>query len=507
MDALAMPRGFSMLEVVIAMAIMLATLAAVMLASFGNQSLLEDGALESGARVVAKGLLAEEAARAERDFNLVNPIAATTGGYAASTSVALLPDYLTKQVSATASWTDALGRARSLTLVTLLADFEHALGGDTCSSALEGDWNAPRMANYALAPGDLLPGASAPGAPVTALDASHGLLYAAASTTSATTNPTLFLFDISNAGAEPLFRASLDNASASKAGLSAVHAVGTYLYAASAVGADFSTCTPGASCAQLQIVDASVPSAPRIVENYLLPTTSPAFVTGSGGQATGKALAYEDGLLFLGLTKTATGPEFNIIDVRDPTAPAWIGGYSVGRSVNAIAVRGQYAYLATDDNMTGGEAVVVLDITDPSSPVRVASWSASGAGFAKSIAVVGATLYLGRTYASGSQKEFYVLDASSVANGLATLGSADIGTVSHRVSVNAVVVRDTLAFLLTTSDFELWNIADPSAIGPAIPPLALPPGALGTALDCEGNTLYVGSGVGAEGYLSVVTAH
>lgn len=485
--------GFSTLEAVIALAIMLSTLSAVLLTVYGNQSLLIDGALVSTAREKAQLLLTEETARAALDFNLVNPITATTSdGYTISASVSLLPDYLTKRVASTASWHDALAHEHHVTFTTLLTNFTHAIGGDTCDSTPTGDWTEPAHTSYALSPGDLLPAVAVAGAVVSDVDAYHGTLAITTSATNAANSPSLFLFDITNQSVRPVFVSSIDNATSTKYGPVAVRLVGDVAYLADG------------HRAALQVVDVGTPRVPTIAADFAIPSTTPAFVTGSN--VTGKSLAYEDGLLYLGLSKTATGPEFNIIDVHNPLSPQWMGGYGIGRSVNAITIQGDYAFLATDDNTTGGQAVAVLNVSDPTHPRRVATWSASGAGYAKSLTTVGNTLYVGRTYISGTQKELHVLDASRVADGLATLGSADIGTVAHRVGIYRLIVRDTLALLLTSDDIEFWNSGDPLHIGPTTASVPLPGGSAGTSLDCEGNYLYAGSASADTGYLTVLTA-
>ncbi len=493
-----MQRGFSTLEAVLAMAIFVSAIAAVMLTESGNQSLLADGALAGSAREDARALLAEEAARALKDFNLVNPI--RNASASASARVSLLPDYLTKLVTAAATWKDELGRTHTTELSTLLTNFEHATGGDTCSSALEGDWSSPTAKSYSLSPGDLLPGNEI-GAAVSGLDAYHDTLYVTADEGS---GATLFLFDTSSEG-KPRFIASVDNARGTDGGLAGVLAAGDYAYLADSHSRD-ADCMPGTDCAQLQVADVKDPKRPEIVASYLIPTTTPSFVKGSGGQAAGKALAYQDGFLYLGLSKTANGPEFNVIDVRDPGSPKWLGGYGIGRSINAIVIDRGHAYLSTDDNKSGGRAVAVLDISDPKHPYQIASWSAPGAGFANGIRKIGDTLYLGRSYASGAQEEFHELDASRPEEGLPILAGADIGTAAHHASVRSLIIRDTLAFLLTNDDIELWDIGDAEHIGPAAAPIPLPEGSQGIALDCEGNRLYAASNAGDTGYVTILSA-
>jgi hypothetical protein len=483
-------RGFLTLEALLAMAIMLTTLSAVLLSTFGNASLLSDSARTLEARSLASALLAEEEARAEDDFNLVNPIASvTSGGYTSSTSVELLPDYLTKHVSAVASWVDEIGRTRSVTLTTLLTNYNDTTG-DTCSSALAGDWAHPLATSAQLGT-----------TPLAAGDISHAKLYAVASTTGAAANPTFFAYDISNPAAPTLLN-SIDTMPSSPLGMSAVQAGGNYAYAAG-----LSACSKGTNCGQLQIVNVSDPAHLAVAGHLLLATSTAPFAKDSGGNPTpANTLFYKDGIAYLGLQKTSGGDEFNAIDVRDPANPVWLGGYAVGRGVNSIAVRSGYAYLATDDNTTGGKAVLVLDVRSPTNIVAAGgSFTASGAGFAKALAAVGSTLYLGRSYANGTQKEFYTLDAGDPTHALPALGSADTASTTHQASIRGLRVRDYLAFLLTTTGLEWWDMSGTTITQAGA--AAYPAASLGTGIDCEGNTVYVLSASGSTSYLTALVAY
>src|SRR6185295_20334181 len=85
----------------------------------------------------------------------------------------------------------------------------------------------------------------------------------------------------------------------------------TYAYVGNAHDPNFKTCTQGASCSQMQVIDVSSSTAPSVVSsaNFLLPTSTAPFVWGnspSGGndQAVGKSIFYNNGYIYLGLTTT-----------------------------------------------------------------------------------------------------------------------------------------------------------------------------------------------------------
>lgn len=235
---------------------------------------------------------------------------------------------------------------------------------------------------------------------------------------------------------------------------------------------------------------------------------------GLSGGAVGNAVFYKDGYLYLGLANSS-GPEFTIIDVHNPlNIPATpTGTYEVGAGINSIFVRGNYAYLATDNNT---QEYIVLSLADLLHPQFVGAYNAPGNnttgntwGLGKSLYTVGDTLYAGRNWTnSGSTPQLVVLDTSAATP--AAVGSGK--TLGTNMSLRGIVVRDYLAFLLTGSDtqggnLQIANVRDPLNI-PATASIPLQSGGKGgAALDCEGNYLYAASTDAAnKGYLTVITA-
>lgn len=268
----------------------------------------------------------------------------------------------------------------------------------------------------------------------------------------------------------PQFISGLGTNSAVQTGFNAVTTNGPFAYIAT---------NSGSSSGQLQIINIQQ-NPPVVVSTLKIPS-----VTGSGGQGIGKSIFYSHGYVFLGLTKTLTRPEFNIIDVIDPTQPTWIGGYRVGNAVNAIEVRNNYAYIATPN----AQELITLDVSNPTNPHVVGGYQApDDIGNGKSLYTVGNTLYFGRTV-TGSNPELYILDNTNPENLISSTGSYEIGS-----SINSLIVRDSLAFLITTNgQFQIYNIASSTDITPFTSTIALPSGGIGDSMDCEGNTLFITS--------------
>ncbi len=482
--------GFSTLEILIAMAILAICLTAVILVLFGSQSMMVDSQINSEALTKAQELLEKEQALARKDFKLVNPIAPVTDGiYQKKIDVygsANPSDFFTKKITATVSWTGEYNRQLSVQLSALVTDFENAVGGDTCSSVLTGDWTNPNPP-VSIFVGNIN---SASLYPAISVDAYKQKLYVAISDAVDPDFPTLFVYDITNPSA-PFLLSSIDNDTGIgiTAGINAIHATDKYLFAAKATG-------PGSG--QLQVFDITGLTPPVNFEVL--------GVTGTGDQAIGNSIFYKDGYIYLGLTTTGSGPEFHIIDAHDPTTlglsevGSWPpAGGSLSNNINDIYVKGRYVYLAhpTDISSPYVEEITVLDISNPTNPQRVGGYNApDDDGYGKSIYSVGDTLYLGRIVTAGNP-EFYILDSSNL-SGISEIASQEISE-----DVNGLLVRDYLAFLITNNQFQIWRIDNPSSISNYYSVSF----AGGTSLDCEGNYLYASSiDSSYNGYLSVISA-
>jgi hypothetical protein len=478
--------GFSTIEIMIAMMIILLTVSATIFVSFGNQSMGVDSATNAEAININQKTLESMQALARKDFKLVNSSSTTeTSGaltYTKQVTVTTDPfntgDYFTKKVKSVISWPGTYGRTPSVSITSLVTNFENAIGGDTCDSNLSGNWALPTIKSTL----NIV-------SPVTSIDAYKKFLYVTVGSTANKTDPTLFVFNISDP-ANPLFLGSVDNASTSKTnGLSGVRIIEDtinnkkYALVSNAISADFTTCTQSVTCAQLQIFDVTNPSSGSFSSQT--PINLKISNTGDGGQAVGNSIFYRNGYVYLGLT-TGGGPEFNIIDVHNPLSPYLVGTYNVGDGVNTIYVSGNYAYLGSPNT----NELIILDISNPTSPTKVGSYNAStGSGHGKSVYVVGDKLYLGKTTGAGA--DFHILNNTNPASMLTQFGSGlDVGSY---ISVNAVIVRDYLTFLLDSNNLQILNTSSPGAITSYSSPVGI---TSGSAMDCEGNNIFAGNDFG-----------
>jgi Tfp pilus assembly protein PilV len=508
--------GFSTLEMLIAMAILIMVISAVILVSFGSQSMLIGSQTNAEALNIAQGLLEKAQADSRKDFNLVNPVATTTtaDGFTSSVNV-VQTDYFTKLVTATVEFPEDSGRRGTTVLSAVVTNFNNAVGGDTCSSILLDSsgkpntdaWKTPQVIksfgdssnNFSTLTG------ITDNYPITDVDAYKGKLYITINNSGAATDtvPTFFVFDINNPNTIlPISGDFVDNDLTKQSGLNAVAVaedVSTttkkiYAYVASA-----SSITKG----QLQVIDVS--SVPPVVVSSL-PV---------GGQGAGNSIFYKDGYVYLGLKASTSGPEFHIIDVHTPTNPQEVGHWpkigSLNYDINSIYMRGRYAYLATLDSKN----LIVLDISNASDPVEVGSFNDGGGNYGKSVFLAGNVLYLGRT---GGGTELSILDESDP---VTTTPPVLYSESSINESVDGIIVRGklntqtsqlppALAFLLTPSNFMIFDVSDSKNIGQwGTEPLETDTFGSSTfepVLDCEGNNFFVGSNDSSNnGYISVIT--
>jgi len=80
-----------------------------------------------------------------------------------------------------------------------------------------------------------------------------------------------------------------------------------------------------------------------------------------------------------------------VIDVRDPANPVWVGGCDTPGDVLHVAAAGNYAYLAIT-NVDGSGSLQVIDVSNPAKPVRMGRCDTPGS--ARGVAVVGDHAYV-----------------------------------------------------------------------------------------------------------------
>lgn len=505
--------GFVTLEIIIALAIIVITISTITLVTFGNQSILTDSVTGSQALTLSKQMLQLSEANVQKDFKLVQPFSTTTDIYSANLDVSS-PDFFTKKLTSTITWAQGTLRPQHITLQKIITDYDTDTD-DTCDSTPSVTWahiyTKNTQTDFATLISDPTHNYS-----ISDVNAYKNKLYITTDTTSTKTDSTFFIFDITDYS-HPTLLSHLDNTPTTVAGLNAVtiasSTLGSYAYVLNATQSNFATCSQGKNCAQLHIIDITSASNPILITNYKIPATTTPFVTGSNNKAVGQSIFYSNGYLYIGLSKTTTGPEFNIIDVHDPQHPQWVGGYAVGYTINKIFVKNNFAYLAhtTDNTGTPQEQLSIIDVSTPTNPHRVSGFYDTAGLFnsGRTVTVIGDAIYLGRLASrtlpgsTDSIPEFYILNGTSpTAVSLQPIGTTSLATPE---SLHQIIIRNTLSFFLTTSQFQVWDITTPTHIFFTASSTVPSGGATTGTMDCEKDIFYVGTNnANGKGFLTIL---
>lgn len=455
--------GFSTVEIMIALAILTLTISAVIIVVFGNQSLAID--TQTNVEAVAKAQTLVENARANAQTNfyaVVDDSDTEMSGsleYAKTLTVSD-PDVFTKVVEGIVSWQMG-GRDLSVSFTTVLTNPEAVKTGETCNPNLTGDWALPDKFGTA----DVGQNNGA-----TDVDTYNRKSYI---TTAASDKkkPDFHIVDVSDPEENdlPIYPGAINTGD----GLVAVQVMSNYAFVASL------------DSAELYVINVSDPEAPFVV------TTATQDVS---TDAKGNTVFYFDEKLYLGLTKSTSGPELYVFDATDPENLIEVASYEVNSQVNSIRVREGVAYLAVpDDPATVGvsEQLKILDVSaaDAGDIDSITEWGAnpstmSGQGL--HLSVDSDELFIGMQGANpGGFPEFYWLDVSNP-------DSPDvIDSVVIGASVRAIATRQNLAFLWTSKPnlgFQVWDLDDLDEIYGF---LNTQQNATG-GFDCEGDYVYTG---------------
>lgn len=137
-------------------------------------------------------------------------------------------------------------------------------------------------------------------------------------------------------------------------------------------------------------------------------------------------------------------PDFVVVNIANPSAPAIVGALNLSGNPTNIAVSGSYAYVTGDSN---NEEMQVVNIANPSSPSKVGGYNATGNADGLGVFVVGDRAYITRAANSGSD-ELVVLDVGNPA------APSRVGGYSSNISMNEVYVNGTDVYIATDSNAQ-----------------------------------------------------
>ena len=401
--------GQSVLELLVALVVIILTISAVIVVSFGNQSLSVETELSNLALLKAREDLEDARADARENWVALASSSQTDGQFTREVVVENISNY-EKKVTARVSWqTDPL-RPQKIELVTILTDWITSSDEGGGSDPI-GEWNNPRTAGTI----DLGPGNEG-----TDLAVVENTVFIVAEA-SDPKKEDFYSINVTNIDA-PTKRASINTGK----GLNAIGLMGNYAYVAQANSSN-----------QLQIVNISNPNAPSLAAEISLQSNT---------QEGASVFALDD-YVYVGST-LSTGKEFQIFNVLNPTNPSFVSSVEIGANVNDIYVYRNRAYLAT--SKTTGE-VLIFDISVPTSPQQVAAFDHSDTP------VLSVFVNNFNNFYAGIGNSFVIVNSTNLSS-LSLIGSYNTGG-----SVNDLYIRDYLAFLATansTAEFQAINITN-----------------------------------------------
>lgn len=166
----------------------------------------------------------------------------------------------------------------------------------------------------------------------------------------------------------------------------------------------------------------------------------------------GSTLMAEGTLLFVG-----TAVDMRIFDISTASAPSLLSTFSVTDPVNEVSKSGDYAYLATANDT---KEVIILDVSNASSPQELNSIDLPGAQDAATIVAHANQLYVGRSEVSSGGSELYIYDRS-IPDSPVELSDTDIGGTINHITVTASNIF--VASDLSNAEFQIYYASNPSA--------------------------------------------
>lgn len=417
-------RGSGILEIIIAVAILTLGISAATLLSFANQTLKTDSGTSSEALYKAKGALENARASSTADFLGIVSTTTSDGIYTKKLTVNDLTP-CRKEVTSNITW-QLEARPQKIALTTDLADIAGtlALGGDCASEPPVGGWTAPttllsRDLNYKAAYNDNPSVDSSAGTPATDVDVLNKMVYM----TALSNKDDFFVLDATNV-VNSTYPPIIGSLNTGGTGLNSVDVMHN-----NTTGKTYAFVVQNENANQFQVLDVSSSTNPLLIASETLPNITFTCSPASKPCLAGQTISYYNGRVYIGTNYIANlilpptkNNEFHVYCVSDPSIPGcspstpiWLGSANVNHNVNAITVRGNYAYLATSND---NNELMVYDISNPGNITQVGGFNANRTGSdnedAISLFVLGNRLYLGRDIvSSSSERDFYILDISN----------------------------------------------------------------------------------------------
>ncbi|MEK7552407.1 MAG: prepilin-type N-terminal cleavage/methylation domain-containing protein [Patescibacteria group bacterium] len=439
-------KGFSLIEILIALFVFSVTIASVFMVSFGNQTILMNLKIYEDSLSVSQFNLEEAKARGRFDFENLESGEEINEDIQENLEVSLLYDY-TKEIKSKVRKLNI--DLHEVELPLYVSNWRDAIGGDTCFRRFENSENYEILQTFPL---DVLN-------EVTDIDVVRGKAYI---TIDSIISPNFLVVDVSDVN-NPEF---ISNNFGSGRRLVSLKVAGKYAYLAT-----------GSTARQLQILNVENPASPQILSEFRLPEPS--------STTTQSSIFYKDKKIYLGSEKNNWGKEFHIINVSTPSAPQYLGSFRVDTKVNAIAFKEDFAFVAVPNPTP----LRVLDTGNYQNIQSINSYEAGGLTQhgGQTVAINDNLLAFGRSVLSPgpTYHEIFLFDVEG--GGLNLKASKRLG-----FSVRDLILRDNILIVASTlgtvNKIHFLSLDEDNLLD-VIHDIDLP--GKPVAFDCEDDKLYV----------------
>ncbi|MEK7573952.1 MAG: hypothetical protein AAB514_00255, partial [Patescibacteria group bacterium] len=194
--------------------------------------------------------------------------------------------------------------------------------------------------------------------------------------------------------------------------------------------------------------------------NWQAPQTLGSIDLGAGNSATD--LDVKNKIVYLTSEASAVAkPDFFIVNATDGQNPFIISSLDIGAGLKSVDIAGGYAFVASKDD---DKELIVIDISNSSAPVEVASLNLTGSANALTIFYRNSYVYIGR--ADGAPQEFSIINVSNPLSPFLVSGLSGVGD-----EINDIYVLNNRAYLGTEDAsrgmiiIDVANPASPSIMG------------------------------------------
>ncbi|MEK7613725.1 MAG: prepilin-type N-terminal cleavage/methylation domain-containing protein [Patescibacteria group bacterium] len=459
-------RGFSIVEILLALAIVSVAITGATVLAFGSQDAVRDAGLSQEALYKVEQALEEKFAALKFDWNQLAASAIVADSIYDKQVIVTDISECVKQVESRADWS-VPQRSQASSLITLFSSTSTiaALGGNCNTTPTSNDWDFPSSYGFA----DFESSSGIHGMDIDVTYRGSQRIGFLAGSISDDNKEDFVILDLSVANTPAVISGSelnlgefIEAGGGANGRVNALVAADNYVYALS------HTKKNSPSEMILTVIDTSILTVPTVVATSTLPGNASAYVDEG-------AIAYYDGYVYVGTWDTA-GPEFHVFDVSLPTNPIEVESVELTHSIKELVVRNNYVYAATTAE---NAELMVFDVSNPLSvpdpisagtvyDVKSTDGTTASGRDGTSVYASGNRVYLGRVGSGineSDEHEFFILDVSNPVS-ISLLGSMelDLKTTEEVVGLNIV---GPLAFIVSTDTnvgFQVWNITDPDNI-------------------------------------------